>query len=107
MTPKKRARIAASIFVGVCALVIYASCVEPRWLEVTHHDVALPVQAPLTIAHVSDLHIRSVGALEEATLAAIAAARPDLIVITGDLYSNEAALPAADEFLARLARSAP
>jgi uncharacterized protein len=99
----KKARIGCWIAVVAPFLFgIYASCVEPRWLEVTHHDVELPVQAPLTIAHISDLHVYRLGAIEEKTLRAVTDAKPDLIVITGDLYDRSENKSVADEFVSKL-----
>ena len=102
LSPRTRNFIAA--FIGITPFVLggYAACVEPRWLEVTEHSIELPVAAPLTIAHVSDMHLRRIGAVETATLDAIAAAHPDLIVVTGDLFDRASAKTSATEFLSRL-----
>lgn len=70
------------------ALAIDALAIEPFRLEVTHHTLREPIDAPLTIAHVSDLHTHGIGAREEKVLAALDREKPDLIVITGDTVSD-------------------
>lgn len=63
---------------------LYAWAVEPCWIEVTRHRVRAPLPAPLTIAHLSDLHSGGLGRRERALLALLERERPDAIVITGD-----------------------
>jgi hypothetical protein len=58
--------------------------VEPNWIEVTRHRVLAPVDPPLVIAHLTDLHVRRLGRREESLLAHLARERPDAIVVTGD-----------------------
>jgi predicted MPP superfamily phosphohydrolase len=57
---------------------------EPSWLEGARHRVMAPVDPPLVIAHLSDLHVRRLGRREESLLALLAREKPDAIVITGD-----------------------
>ncbi len=49
-------------------LLLYAFTVEPYWIEVTHHGVSAPIQAPLRIAHLTDLHTPEFGRLEKGIL---------------------------------------
>ena len=63
---------------------IWGFGVEPDWIEVTRHHVAAPVDPPLVIAHLSDLHVRRMGRREERLLAHLDREKPDFIVITGD-----------------------
>ena len=102
ISQRVRKGIAATAAALPFLLAGYAGCVETRWLKVTEHTITLPgITAPLTIAHVSDLHMRNVGAIEERTLAALRAAAPDLIVITGDLYDRASARETASAFVAQ------
>ena len=66
------------------ALLVYANQVEPYWIEVTHHRVAAPLDPPLKIAHLTDLHSTGIGRREKTLLALLEEERPDLILITGD-----------------------
>lgn len=85
-----------------CAL--WAFFIEPNWVETTHHVVRARVARPLTIAHLSDLHLRSLGRRERTVLDVVTRARPDAIVITGDTVDDgDGAV--AQEFMSRL--SAP
>ena len=90
-----------------------ACWIEPRLL--LFRDVErIALAAPrLRIAHLSDLHIRGDSALLHRILDEVAAARPDLIVISGDLIhdvpgaagARNAAAVAA--FVSALRRTAP
>lgn len=66
----------------------YAALIEPGWIEVTHHRVALAgFGKELKIAHLTDLHIREWGRREQKLLRLLEEEKPDLIVITGDTSS--------------------
>ena len=77
--------------------------VTPRRLDVTHHlfGEAVTARAPLRIVQVSDLHLRRFGAVEEQVLDAIATARPDVIVHTGDMLESPQGLGPLREFFRR------
>jgi hypothetical protein len=75
--------------------------IEPRALEITRHTAPVPVDSPLTIAHLTDLHTRGTGMIERAVLAAIADESPDLIVVTGDTEDG-GSLEGARDFFSRL-----
>ena len=84
--PSRQSR-AVTACVGVLLAALLAGAwgfgVEPDWIEVTRHHVAAPVDPPLRIAHLTDLHVRRVGRREEILLAHLAREKPDAIVITG------------------------
>jgi len=63
----------------------WGSLIEPARVDVTH--VALPAAPPLSVLHISDLHVERFGRREEHLLETVAALRPELIVVTGD-YVN-------------------
>src|SRR3989442_2907105 len=73
--------------------MLYGRLVEPYWLSVTHVSLAsskIPRGQELRIAHISDAHSDPTARLEERLPDVIAAAHPDLIVLTGDsLHSPE------------------
>jgi len=98
---KIRTRVIALI--AFCALgiavVVDAWLIEPRWVEVTHHRVSGPLAKPLKIVHLTDLHTYGPGAIELEVLSLVAAERPDLIVITGDLISSADAYEGCREVL--------
>jgi uncharacterized protein len=80
---RRRAWI-ASLALGGALLALYAFGVEPAWIEVTRHRVDAPLDPPLTLAHLSDLHSFGIGRRERRLLEQLDAERPDAIVITGD-----------------------
>jgi predicted MPP superfamily phosphohydrolase len=80
--------------VGITAVVagIDAFGVEPRWLQVDRHEVAIP-KLPLAleglrIVQITDAHLHGLGHTESAILAAIDDAAPQLVVLTGDLVDH-------------------
>jgi predicted MPP superfamily phosphohydrolase len=91
----------------------YARLVEPEWLDVTTKTLRLPRAAPgagVRVLHLSDFHASDVvpmTLIREAVKLGLAA-RPDLVLLTGDffttIYENRASFAAA---LAPLAAAAP
>ena len=76
---------------------LYARFAEPRWLRVVRTTVSIPNLSPahdgLTIGQLSDLHV---GSATDATLIREAvrllnAASPDLVALTGDFVTGDAA----------------
>jgi uncharacterized protein len=86
----------------VAALAIYASWIEPYWIEVTHHHVAAPIASPIRIAHLSDIHTYGLGRREMKLLQVIEVERPDVIVITGDSINITSDYPGLRDLLTRL-----
>lgn len=105
-----RLRFIASSFAAAGALLAaYAGLVEPRRLEVTRHDLdphPHPGHERLTLAQITDLHLKRVGGLHHHIAAEVASARPDL-VFTGDSVDRPNALPAFREFLSLLDPATP
>jgi len=75
-----------------CALVVDAFVIEPRWIEVVRSVEYLPMLRPLapdlTLVHLSDIHIGSLGYRERRAIDLVNEARPDIIVISGDLVRD-------------------
>ncbi len=73
------------------ALLYWGAVVEPGRLGLTTMELAVPGlpagAAPVRLLHISDLHMERTTRREGELLALVEAARPDLIVITGD-YLN-------------------
>lgn len=83
-------------------VTLYAWIGEPGWIEVTRHAVGTPRAGarPLRVVQVADLHLRQLGARERRVAEAIREARPDLLVLGGDLVDRADSLPLLDAFLA-------
>jgi predicted MPP superfamily phosphohydrolase len=79
-----RARAPIAFVLTALAAGVYGFGVEPDWIEVTHHRVAAHVSPPLTIAHLTDLHVRRIGRRERNLLAILEREKPDVVVITCD-----------------------
>jgi predicted MPP superfamily phosphohydrolase len=56
-------------------------------LEISHHWVDAPVDPPLRVALLTDLHIGDESRLERAMFDALSAEPPDMILIAGDVTS--------------------
>lgn len=94
---------------GAAAALGYAVLVEPRWLQRRHvsiHIASLPQALEgLRVGVLSDLHVqrgRDPGVVRRA-VAAMGAARPDLVAVTGDFAEDEAGLEAVLDALMPLA----
>jgi predicted MPP superfamily phosphohydrolase len=94
---------------GVGGVVADALVIEPRWLEVIRRDAPVPALPlgleGLTIAHLSDMHLSSIGRLEERLLAATREHDVNVIAITGDAVESTAALPVLEDLAAELGRA--
>jgi predicted MPP superfamily phosphohydrolase len=112
-------RLAPTPAVIALLLVFVLGLVDACWIEsrtlLFQDFVRIDLAAPrMRIAHLSDLHIRRDMPLLHRLLAEIAAAQPDLIVLSGDLIHDEPDLEeyrrtaaAVAAFVASLRRIAP
>ena len=91
------------------ACVLYAIFVERNWFALRRHTIpCLPAGArPMTILHISDLHLRSVQKRKQRFLRALARTKPDAIVGTGDFLGDAVSSPATAETLAAMRNGAP
>jgi uncharacterized protein len=99
---KPRRRLGVVLILGVAALgatVAYATFFEPQRVETTRHAFAGNVKRPLRIVHLSDLHMRGMGARERSLLLLVRKENPDLIVVTGDTTDTGSLDPARDFLL--------
>lgn len=85
----------------------YALGVEPAWLDVVDVDVAVP-GLPLAmrgyrIAHLTDIHLTSLGRVHDRVFEALSERSVQLVVITGDAVDSEASLGALTELCHGLA----
>lgn len=85
--------IAASAAAAVVAGLVWG-VLEARAFVVRHVDVPVlpPGAAPVTVLHVSDLHLVPSQRAKLAWVRSIAALRPDLVVNTGDNIGSPAAI---------------
>lgn len=101
----RRAFVATALVVCWSLLVgAYAWLGEPGWIDVTRHSVGVPVAGrhPFRIVQLADLHLEHLGARERRVAEAVRNARPDLLVLGGDLMDQPEGLPVLDAFLALL-----
>ncbi|MGV1004366.1 MAG: metallophosphoesterase [Candidatus Nanopelagicales bacterium] len=92
-------------------LGFYATMIEPNTLVVREQAVPLgeiPVNDSIRIAVIADIQTSDPGPHEQAAVAAVMAAEPDLIMIAGDLFQGpaerfEQRLPALRDLLRPLA----
>ncbi len=90
------------LFLFMIAMTIDLVLIEPNWIEVTRHEVPGPLDPPLKIAHVTDLHTQGLGYRERSMLALLDREQPDLIVVTGDIIANHHTLETTRVVLERL-----
>lgn len=100
-----RRRFLAALGAAGAALAADARFVEPRRLQLTRHALdprPSPGRLPVTLAQVSDLHLRRLGSIHHHVADHLARVRPDLILFTGDSIDRAEKLPVFAEFLALL-----
>lgn len=105
-----RKRALTLTLVAVLALALYSLLVEPNRVTATTVSVVSPKLSErlngYRIVLVSDLHIRDVGFREEAAIGIVKAAKPNLVVVAGDLLDSKGGVKPAVEFIHRLASAA-
>ena len=102
--------IAALIIIGILLLAYVGFFLDNRRFVVRRETVRHPmVRDTFIIVQVSDLHDRCFGKEQGKLLSAIEEARPDMIVITGDLFNrhNQNAFQNAFTFIKGAMRIAP
>jgi uncharacterized protein len=103
--PKKVKKTVFLAAVMAALLAMYSVFIEPYWLQVSYHQLTSDLEIPLKIAHLTDLHLKRVGAYERKILNILAIEKPDLIVVTGDTVDDQGSLLAAKDFFQQV--SAP
>lgn len=81
----------AGIFAGVLAAA-WAYLIEPNYFIIRREVIARPNQKLLRILHLSDLHLTRKTKGLQSWLRTLEAEDPDLVVLTGDLIAEAAAL---------------
>ncbi len=93
----------AGALAGAAGLA-YAAGVEVRWFAL--REVEMPVlppgHRPLTVLHLSDLHVTPSQHRKQAWVRALAGLRPDLVVSTGDNLAHMQAVPVLLEMFTEL-----
>lgn len=98
------ARAAAVLAGAAVAGAVYASGWERNAFTLRRHTVPLlaPGSAPLSILHVSDLHMMPGQRRKQQFLSELATLEPDLVLNTGDNLSSDRAVPAVVQALGPL-----
>lgn len=99
-----------ALLIVVCAgllVLVYASLIERNWFALRRHRIPClpPGSSPMTILHLSDLHLRAPQRRKRAFLKSLARVQPDLVIGTGDFigdaHSNPEAVDAVTSIGAR------
>jgi uncharacterized protein len=105
----RRRALAGLACCGLGAVGLHAAAIEPRWLEVSEHDVAVPNLPSslegLLVAQLSDMHLSSVGAIEEKVIAALRERSVGIVAITGDAIESVGAMSVLAGFVREIARA--
>ena len=83
-----------------------AMLIEPNWIEVVRSVEHLPMLRPgapdLTLVHLSDVHVGTIGYRERRAIEIVNAAQPGVIVVSGDLVRGGHRPRELESFLASL-----
>lgn len=109
---RRAAWIPAASLLGLYALAAaWGSLVEVGWIRTTTTEIraggAVQGQPRFRIVHLSDLHLESFGRREERVVEAVRAAKPRLVLLTGDLVNVREGVGALDRLLGLLKAEAP
>lgn len=103
--PSRRRFLAglAALGAGAAGVGVDTFVIAPRGVDISRFDVPIPgLPAALDgvrIAHVTDVHLyNGLHAAARATMGYVAAERPDLTLMTGDMCENNPSLPALRDF---------
>jgi uncharacterized protein len=90
-----RGAAAAAGAAGLVALLgTWSFLIEPRWLEVSHHELRSPrIERPLRVVLLADIQTDRVGAYERRVLQRAAGLHPDLVLFAGDYLQLAPGLP--------------
>lgn len=95
------------LLLTVVGVAVYAALIEPRLIELRHQPILIP-RLPngldgLRILHISDLHIKDSHRGKARQLLRMSRqAKPDLVIITGDLIDDSSNIEYAARFISRL-----
>lgn len=84
----------ASLFLLACLAVLYAICVEPKWL--VERRLVLNDSPTLRVVHITDLHYRGSRRYLERVVERVNRLDADVVCVTGDIVEE---LPYLDEAL--------
>jgi predicted MPP superfamily phosphohydrolase len=93
-----------TVIYGLC--FAYGTLIEASWVQTTHTEIK--VKEPVLghdrfrIVQLSDLHLDRIGRREERMIEQVRAAKPHLIVLTGDYMNVRAGAAALSEILGAL-----
>jgi len=73
----------------VALLGIWATHVEPNWLDTDFVAVTGPIEEPIRIGVLADLQTPNVGKIEQNAIDALLEEQPDLILVPGDLFQGD------------------
>jgi uncharacterized protein len=95
--------LAGTAAVAGAACVAYGALVERHWYRLRRQTVPVlgPGQPPLTVLHLSDLHLTVADEPPRAFLAELAGLPADLVVLTGDMLGEPEALEPVLDALGR------
>lgn len=101
---KRRRRVLLGLVALPCLLWLYAWQIEPRWGVLSEFTVGEGPTA-VRVLQITDVHTHGLGSMEQWVFDTVAARKPELIVVTGDMVNSgltDAEREAAIEFLRRL-----
>jgi uncharacterized protein len=101
------ALLSAGVLAGIERMrTMMSGWTDTRALEVSEHHVPIrhlgSAVNSLQVAHVSDVHLRALGPLHEAIIAAVRRRDPELVVLTGDIINSEQGFAPLEEFCRQL-----
>lgn len=100
--------IVGFILLATAYFIIHSFFIEPNNIQVPYEHLTVKSSGkPIILVHLSDMHIKGWGELEEDVISKVKETNPDFIVITGDFVNHTKRIPLAAKFIDTLSRIAP
>jgi predicted MPP superfamily phosphohydrolase len=85
------------------SILIYSLFFGPYQLESTYHEVTIGKNGKsLLVAHITDLHTKGFGKIEQKLLNTLQSEKPDIIFLTGDISTPGGTIEGYEEVLSKL-----
>lgn len=91
-------------FLSIPILILgYSIFIEPNELESTFHEVTIGKNGKsMLAAHITDLHTKGLGKIEQKLLDSLQSEKPDIIFITGDISTPGGTIKGYEKVLSKL-----
>lgn len=96
-------RLRLALLLLPLSALLYTLFIEPNWVELRHYELGINGRRAVRVALVTDLHLNSLGYRERSLIEMLEQAKPDILVLGGDVVDQRDDLPVLRVLLSRIA----